>query len=258
MTPRGHRRPGPRCDRTPDHRRAAHDGDPRILIVVDAGYDVPRLAFVLADLPVDVLGRLRSDRVMRLTRATTADRAPSGGPAATAPNCLSPTPTTWPHPSVVTTTDTSRYGTATATAWDRVHPRLTHRTCWLDHTGPLPIIEGTLIRLQVEHLRGDRHPKPVWLWISTVEATRSRYRPRLAGLPTPVRPRTHLPAPQADPGLDPARPARSRRRGPLDLADHLRPHPTTPRPPPDRRPTPPVGETRPSRAAHPGSGPPRI
>ena len=41
-------------------------GDPRILIVVDAGYDIPRLAYVLADLPVDVLGRLRSDRVMRL------------------------------------------------------------------------------------------------------------------------------------------------------------------------------------------------
>jgi hypothetical protein len=59
----------------------------------------------------------------------------------------------------------------TATAWDRVHPKLTHRTCWLDHTGTLPIIEGTLIRVQAEHLRGDRHPKPMWLWISTTEAT---------------------------------------------------------------------------------------
>lgn len=42
--------------------------DPDILIVVDAGYDVPRLAFLLQDLPVEVLGRMRSDRVMR--RAT--------------------------------------------------------------------------------------------------------------------------------------------------------------------------------------------
>src|SRR5258706_256713 len=41
-------------------------GDPRILIVCDAGYDIPRLAFLLADLPVDLLGRLRSDRVMAL------------------------------------------------------------------------------------------------------------------------------------------------------------------------------------------------
>jgi hypothetical protein len=145
-------------------------GDPRILIVVDAGYDVPRLAFVLADLPVDVLGRLRSDRVMRLSAPP---RLPGtvGRPRHHGPELSLADPTTWPTPQAVTTTATSRYGTATATAWDRVHPRLTHRTCWLDHTGPLPIIEGTLIRLQVEHLRGDRHPKPIWLWISTVEAT---------------------------------------------------------------------------------------
>ncbi|MEQ4721177.1 hypothetical protein [Nonomuraea sp. B19D2] len=30
----------------------------------------------------------------------------------------------------------------------------------------MPIIEGTLIRLTVEHLPGDAHPKPVWLWSS--------------------------------------------------------------------------------------------
>jgi hypothetical protein len=35
----------------------------------------------------------------------------------------------------------------------------------------LPIIEGTLIRLQVQHLPGDRDPKPVWLWSSTIGAT---------------------------------------------------------------------------------------
>ena len=52
-----------------------------------------------------------------------------------------------------------------------MHPRLTHRGCWIDHTGELPIIEGTLIRLQVEHLPGDRNPKPVWLWTSTTGAT---------------------------------------------------------------------------------------
>ncbi|MFP8960859.1 transposase [Streptomyces nanhaiensis] len=34
------------------------------LIVVDAGYDVPRLVFLLRDLPVQVLGRMRSDRVV--------------------------------------------------------------------------------------------------------------------------------------------------------------------------------------------------
>jgi hypothetical protein len=42
------------------------EGDPAILVIFDAGYDVTRLAFLLADLPVQLLGRLRSDRVMQL------------------------------------------------------------------------------------------------------------------------------------------------------------------------------------------------
>ena len=61
---------------------------------------------------------------------------------------------------------TSRYGTAIAAAWDQVHSRLTHRAAWLDHDGPLPVIEGTLIRLQAGHLPGNRDPGPMWLWCS--------------------------------------------------------------------------------------------
>jgi hypothetical protein len=79
-------------------------------------------------------------------------------------------PATWPTPQHTTSTQTTRYGTAEATSWDRVHPRLTHRGCWIDDTKELPVIEGTLIRLQVDHLPGDRDPKPVWLWTSTVDA----------------------------------------------------------------------------------------
>lgn len=40
-------------------------GDPEILVVLDAGYDAPRIAHLLHDLPVEILGRLRSDRAMR-------------------------------------------------------------------------------------------------------------------------------------------------------------------------------------------------
>lgn len=40
-------------------------GDPDIWIVADSGYDAPRLAFLLSDLPVAVIGRMRSDRVLR-------------------------------------------------------------------------------------------------------------------------------------------------------------------------------------------------
>jgi hypothetical protein len=147
-------------------------GDPDILIVCDAGYDVNRLTFVLADLPVELLGRLRCGRVLRLPAPPrvpgTNGRAPKhGGEFALAD------PATWPKPRTTTTTQTSRYGTATATSWDRIHPRLTHRTCWLDHDGDLPVVEGTLIRLEVEHLPGDRDPKPMCLWSSCTGVTPS-------------------------------------------------------------------------------------
>ncbi|MER7959909.1 hypothetical protein ABTY94_35115, partial [Streptomyces sp. NPDC096030] len=79
-------------------------------------------------------------------------------------------PESWHTPEVVTTTDTTRYGTAEARAWDRMHPRLTHRGPWLDHHGELPLLHGTLIRLKVEYLPGDRDPKPVWLWSSRTGA----------------------------------------------------------------------------------------
>src|SRR3954447_684127 len=145
------------------------EGDPAILVIFDAGYDVTRLAYLLADLPVELLGRLRSDRVMLLPApprrpGTTGRPRKHGGELALAD------PGTWPAPQVTTSTVTSRYGTAVAAAWERVHPRLTRRAAWLDHDGDLPVIEGTLIRLQVDHLPGDRDPKPVWLWYSRAGA----------------------------------------------------------------------------------------
>jgi len=72
---------------------------------------------------------------------------------------------------VATITDTSRYGRAHAQAWDRLHPRLEHRGAWTDHPGDLPIVEGTLIRLQVTRLPGHHDPKPLWLWWSQIDAT---------------------------------------------------------------------------------------
>jgi hypothetical protein len=150
-------------------------GDPSIVIVADSGYDVTRLAYVLADLPVELVGRLRSDRVLRLRKPPrlpgTTGRPPEHGPEIALGNSA-----TWPPPQHSTSTDTSRYGIAVATSWERAHPRLTHRGCWIDHEGGLPVIEGTLIRLQVEHLPGERDPKPVWLWSSdpTITAHQKR------------------------------------------------------------------------------------
>lgn len=35
---------------------------------------------------------------------------------------------------------------------------------------PPPVIEGTLIRVAVDHLSDDRSPEPPWLWSSRVGA----------------------------------------------------------------------------------------
>jgi hypothetical protein len=148
-----------------------HNGDPDILIVMDSGYDVTRLAHVLADLPVELVGRLRSDRVM-LRDIGERRSTPRGGQPRKHGGALTlARPDSWHSPEVTTTTDTTRYGKAEAQAWDRMHPRLARRGPWLDYIDELPLLHGTLIRLKVDHLPGDREPKPVWLWSSRTAAT---------------------------------------------------------------------------------------
>ena len=147
-------------------------GDPDILIVADAGYDGPRLSFLLAGLPVAVLVRMRADRVLRRpapphTLATLGRPRRHGGEFAFAD------PATWGEPDIATHTDTRLYGPATARAWDRLHPRLTHRVAWAAHAATLPVLEGTVIRLEVARLPSGAIPKPVWLWYSRINQTAS-------------------------------------------------------------------------------------
>ncbi len=141
------------------------DGDPDILVVFDAGYDLTRLAWLLRDLPVEVLGRLRSDRVMYFP-APPRQPGTSGRPIRHGAAFKLADPKTWPAPAAATVTETARYGTARTAAWGRLHQQLAARAGWEGFDGELPIVEGTLIRLQVQHLPGDRSPDPLWLWSS--------------------------------------------------------------------------------------------
>ncbi|SOE79244.1 DDE superfamily endonuclease [Streptomyces sp. OV198] len=145
-------------------------GDPDILIVADAGYDAPRLGFLLEDLPVQVPARMRSDRVLR--RAA-PPRLPHthGRPPRHGGEFVSGQPDTWGTPDTETVTDTRLYGQATARSWNRLHPKLTHRSSWAAADGTLPIVEGTVIRLDIAHLPSRATPKPVWLWWSGTDAT---------------------------------------------------------------------------------------
>ena len=120
---------------------------------------------------MQLLVRVRSDRVLCLPVPA---REPAGGgrPARHGPEVRFTDPGTWPEPTHTTTTPTTRYGTAVARVFDRLHPRLIRRGAWADHDGDLPIIEGTLVRLQVDHLPatpgrnrcgcGGRPPRPPW------------------------------------------------------------------------------------------------
>ncbi|GIJ51382.1 hypothetical protein Val02_82680 [Virgisporangium aliadipatigenens] len=145
-------------------------GDPDVLVIADAGYDGPRLAWLLRDLPVQVLARLRSDRVLRREPPPWVPREHGGRKPRHGSEFVFADPATWGDPDVSTTTETRLYGTATATAWDRLHPRLTRRAAWTG-SGDLPIIAGTLIHLRVGRLPSGAIPKPVWLWYSGVHDT---------------------------------------------------------------------------------------
>ena len=126
---------------------------------------------LLGDLPVQILARMRSDRVLRRATPPRVYHPLGGRPAKHGGEFVFGDPATWGIEQAVTTTDTRLYGTATAQAWDRLHPRLTRRSAWVAHTEPLPIIAGTVIRLQVEHLPSGGVNKPVWLWCSGTDAT---------------------------------------------------------------------------------------
>lgn len=147
--------------------RAGHHrpGEPEVQVVLDAGYDVSRLAWLLQDLPVTLIGRLRSDRVFYARAGARRGPTKGRGPRHGARLVLAD-PATHPIPAVATGNDTARYGHAQAVAFARMHPKLESRGGWADHIGALPIIEGTVVGLRVERLPGDRAPRPVWLWTS--------------------------------------------------------------------------------------------
>lgn len=107
-------------------------GDDDILIVFAAGYDAPRMAHLLGGLPVEVLGHMRSDRVMRRPAPSLEEYPlsyPLGGrPPKHGKEFRFARIDTWGDPDAETVQVTDRYGTAQSMAWDRIHPRLTTRS----------------------------------------------------------------------------------------------------------------------------------
>ena len=135
------------------------------LFVFDAGYDAPALSDTLAGVDASIVVRIRDDRVFYTGPDTGG--AQTGRPRRHGDRRKCSEPATWPAPDVVSVSTDPRYGTVRASAWHNLHPRLGCRGHWTNHDVP-PIVRGTVIRVEVDHL-----PKPaggikktLWLWAS--------------------------------------------------------------------------------------------
>ena len=146
------------------------DGDPDILVVFDAGYDLTRLAWLLRDLPVEVLGRLRSDRVMHFP-APHREPGTNGRPVRHGATFRLDGKQPWPAPAV--TTSPRPPGTAPLPPWPGAgctsgSPAAPDGRATMANAARH---RGTLIRLAVDHLPGNRDPDPLWLWSSHAGTT---------------------------------------------------------------------------------------
>jgi hypothetical protein len=138
-------------------------GGPVPLVVFDGGYDSAQLSLDLADLPIVVLVRLRSDRCFY---ADPPPRPPgaTGRPRRHGAKFNFADPATWPAPTATLATSDDQYGSVTVTAWSGLHPKQ-QRHPGHGTRGPRPIVRGTVIRVQVERVPAmTRPPKVLWLW----------------------------------------------------------------------------------------------
>jgi DDE superfamily endonuclease len=135
------------------------------LFVFDAGYDPIAVSSGLADVRASVLVRIRSDRVFYAT-PTPAPAGTIGRPRRHGERLALSSPDPALEPSARLTVRDARYGTVAVTAWSGLHPKLHGRGRWAGGGAP-PIVAGTVIRVEVEHLpRPTRAVKVLWLWWS--------------------------------------------------------------------------------------------
>ena len=134
------------------------------LFVFDAGYDAIALTDTLSDVAADIVVRIRDDRVF-YTDPTPPEPGTVGRPRRHGVRVKLTDPETWPEPDEESRATDVRYGTVRASAWHGLHPRLGCRGHWANHDVP-PIVAGTVIRVEVEHLPKptSRTKKTLWLW----------------------------------------------------------------------------------------------
>jgi len=136
------------------------------MFVFDAGYDAIAIGAGLADVRAQTLTRISSKRVFH---PDPEPRAPGavGRPRRHGARFALSDPDTWTEADAELVTHDSRYGDIRVQAWSGLHPKLHGRGRWAGHDAP-PIVRGTVIRVEVEHLPKPtaRALKTLWLWWS--------------------------------------------------------------------------------------------
>ena len=174
----------------------------------------------------------RSSSVCERGAASTATRASAirpqhiGRPRRHGPKMKCADPRTWPEPSAEHRCEDAGYGAVRVRAWAELHPKVDNHA-GKGTRGPLPIVVGTLILVEVERLpRGERRrePRVLWLWWHGPEGTAPDLRSPLALLRQALRPGAHLPLPQAEHGMDHPSGSPPRAGRPVELAGGGRLH----------------------------------
>jgi hypothetical protein len=136
------------------------------LFVFDAGYDPIKVQRGLEGSPCQILLRLRAGRCFFADPSLAEPPAQTGRPRRHGPKMKCNDPSTWPEPSTQYTCEDSAYGSVHVRAWAKMHPKVrVHEG--RGSRGPLPIVVGTLVLVEVERLpRGERRrePRVLWLW----------------------------------------------------------------------------------------------
>jgi hypothetical protein len=196
------------------------EGEVVPLFVFDAGYDPVKLQRGLEGSPCQILVRLRAGRRFYGAPSLSDPPAHVGRPRRHGPKMKCADPSTWPEPSAEHSCEDAGYGSVRVRAWAELHPKV-HNHEGRGTRGPLPIVVGTLILVEVERLpRGEsrREPRVLWLWWHGPEGTAPDLDLIWRSYVRRYRPGTHLALPQAEHGMDDAEGSPPRTGRPLELA----------------------------------------
>ena len=143
------------------------------LFVFDAGYDPVKVQQGLEGSPCQILVRLRAGRRFYGDPSLCDPPEHVGRPRRHGPKMKCSDPSTWPEPSAEHVCEDAGHGRVRVRAFSKLHPKVQNHER-KGSRGPLPIVVGTLILVEVERLpRGERRrePRVLWLWWHGPEGT---------------------------------------------------------------------------------------